>query len=102
MNFRVALAAVALITASGAAHAQTLEPQPLVDRVVVQIDGKPMPVVRAELARAAEAVCRSDASSLDGRDIDCVDATYLAALRQAKLTRAAAAVAPSPTRVASR
>ena len=102
MNFRVALAAVALITASGPAHAQTLRPQPLVDRVVVHIDGKPMPAVRAELARAAEAVCRSEPSSLDGVDVDCVDATYLAALRQVKLTRAAAGEGPALTRVASR
>ena len=102
MTFRVALTALALITASGAAQAQTVQSQPAMDRVVVRLDGKPMPAVRAELARAAEAVCRSDAPFFDGRDVECVNATYAVALHQVKLARMSKSAAPDLTQVASR
>ena len=107
MTFRVALVTAALITVSGAAHAQTFQTQavvaqPAVERVVVRIDGKSMPALRSELAQAAEAVCRSERTVLDGPDVTCVDATYASALRQARLARAAAGRAPALTEVASR
>ena len=101
MTFRVALAALAVITASGAAHAQTVQAQPALDRVVVQIKDKPMPAVRAELAQAAEAVCRA-ASFTDERDVTCVDDTYAVALHKAKLARLSKAGSQDLTRVASR
>ena len=101
MTFRVALAAVAVFTVSGAAHAQTLRSETGVDRVVVNIDGKPMPAIRTELAQAAEAVCRSDQPFETGRDQVCVVATYQAALRRVKLARAVR-IAPPPTQIASR
>ncbi len=101
MTFHVALAAAVLLTASGAAHAQTSRSETLVDRVVVDIDGKPMPAIRAELARAAEAVCRTDPRFMNGRDEVCVSATYNAALHRAKLARTARS-APALTQVASR
>lgn len=101
MTFRIALAALAVITASGAAQAQPLQPR-LVDRVVVDIGRRPMPAVRADLARASEAVCRTADTLMTGRDDTCVSATYARALVQAKLVRSAAAGTPTPTRVASR
>lgn len=102
MTFRVALAVAVLVAVSGVAHAQSLQAQPVVDRVVVHIDGKPLTSVRAELARAAEAVCRSRDVFIDGRDVTCVDSTYAAALRQAKSAFAAGAGAPALTQVATR
>ena len=102
MTFRVALFAAAFVTVSGAAQAQTLQSRTLIDRVVVDIHGKPMPVVRTELARAAEAVCRSNSLFSAEHDAVCVDATYVWALRRAKLARAARAGTPDGTQVASR
>ena len=104
MTFRVALAASALIAVSGAAHAQTwTDPRPVVDRVVVDIAGKPMSAVRAELSKASEDVCRSETPFGMARDGDCVLRTYASALQRAKLARRAAVLTPAvATQVASR
>ncbi len=104
MNFRVALAAAALIAVSSAAHAQTsTDPRPVVDRIVVDIAGKPMSAVRAELSKASEAVCRSEGPFGMQRDADCVLRTYVSALQHAKLARRAAIMTPAvATQVASR
>lgn len=105
MIFRTTLAAAALMM-SGAAYAQTPIADSAVERVVVDVAGKSMPVLRIELLRASEAVCRSD--SPFGADLDesCVSATYRGALRRAKLARTAMSAPTAPpmaaTRVASR
>jgi hypothetical protein len=76
----------------GSAHAQ--------DKVTVSIAGKSHAAVRADLYRAAEAVCTSD-DGLDLRDDACVEATYSVAIQQlhaarpAPIQRAAYATQPA-------
>ena len=94
MNLHIALA-VAVLSISGAAQAQTVTSSSI-DRVSVRIDGRPMSTIRAELFRAAETVCRSEALYAP-YDTTCVQATYGRALTQARRVRTA-----EPTRIASR
>lgn len=65
----------------GSAHAQ--------DKVTVSLAGKSHAAVRADLYRAAQAVCTSD-DVLDLRDDACVEATYSVAIQQLHAARPAA------------
>jgi hypothetical protein len=68
-GFGAALALVGLV------HAQ--EPQ-----ITVHVQGQRPATVRADLYRAAQAVCSQGVSALDLRDPTCVDETYEYSLRQ--------------------
>lgn len=59
----------------GSAHAQDTQ-------LTVSTYGKSRSVVRAELYRAAEKVCASDANLFDPSDATCVEETYARALQQ--------------------
>ena len=71
----------------GSAHAQ--------DRIVVATQGKSTKDIKAELYRAAVAVCADTGAGPGLVDPDCVESTYGAALHQLRGTK------PQPQRTAS-
>ena len=63
----------------GSAHAQDTQ-------ITVNLNGKSPKAVRAEIYRAAEKVCASNADVFDPADTACVEATYSQALQQLRAT----------------